>query len=142
MSKLKCLFIILCIVIIFYLLSREKFIITDTDKEYIYKLKEVCSKIYPPAINFNINPGNESVTIDKKIIYICLKDKYGNYYAFDILLYVTLHEIAHVMSKSFSPTHNIEFKTNFEELLKNAYKLGYLPKDIADHIPANYCSVF
>jgi hypothetical protein len=102
-------------------------------------LKNVLKSIAPDAPNYTIYPGNESVTVNKEHIYICLRDPTnGSIYSFDILLYVTLHELAHVFSKTYSTkSHNSEFKTNFEKLLKRAYEKNLLPENIS--IPNNYC---
>jgi predicted metal-dependent hydrolase len=97
----------------------------------------VVKQVYPPAEQLHIAPGSESVTIEKRKIFLCLRDKQGVYYPFDVLLYVLLHELAHVVSKSYSPSHNKEFKDNFEALLQRARDYGYLLK--ITHVPENYC---
>lgn len=110
------------------------------EQEYIRKLKTLVSLVNPEFDKLKIYPGKESVTVDKKKIYICLKDPITKeFYPFDVLIYVMLHEIAHVQSKTYSTkTHNVEFEKNFQNLLEDAYSVGILQNDVA--VPTNYCS--
>lgn len=73
-----------------------------------------------------INKGEE--------LRICLKNENDN----DIM-FVLLHELAHIMSKSYG--HNSEFKQNMDFLVKQAVKLNlYKPVDYSK-TPINYCGV-
>lgn len=54
-------------------------------------------------------------------------------------MFVLLHELAHIMSKSYG--HNDEFKKNMDFLVKEAVKLNiYKPTDYTKN-PINYCGV-
>jgi len=54
-------------------------------------------------------------------------------------MFVLLHELAHIMSKSYG--HNDEFKKNMNFLVKEAVKLNlYKPTDYTKN-PINYCGV-
>lgn len=54
-------------------------------------------------------------------------------------MFVLLHELAHIMSKSYG--HNDEFKKNMDFLVKEAVKLQiYTPTDYTQS-PINYCGV-
>lgn len=79
--------------------------------------------------------GTKSYTINKEKIYLCLTDESGDYYNENLLVYVLLHEISHVISKSIG--HTEEFHTIFEELLKEAVKEGIF--DPTKEIDQNYC---
>jgi len=109
------------------------------DLRVIEHLKSILRSIAPEIVNYNIQPGDESVTVNKENIYICLRDPKNNQlYPLDILLFVTLHEFAHVLSKTYSTkSHNGEFKTNFNNLLKQAYTKNFLTSTIV--IPDDYC---
>ena len=110
------------------------------DLELIKNIKDKLHTINPKYCDLNIYPGNESVTMNKKYIYLCLKDVNNQYYSLDILLYVTLHEIAHTMSNSYSThSHNKEFYENFEYILNEAINKGILFKNIK--IPKDYCKL-
>lgn len=134
--------LIVVIIVLFALYrKRERFEVTDADYAYVDKLKRIVETVYPPAVDIVVVPGRQSVTVQKKVVYICLKDpKTKQYYPLDVLLYVTLHEIAHVVSKSYSShAHNGEFKDNFDKLLDAAGAMGYFPTVVS--IPKNYCGM-
>jgi hypothetical protein len=92
------------------------------------------------AKKLNIQAGNVSFTENKKDMYLCLKDKKGNYYPDNMLMYVALHELAHAKSKSVDTAHvGNEFKENFENYLKRAEEVGVY--DPAKGIIYDYCGV-
>jgi WLM domain. len=139
---LRVLGITLIVLIVFLFLDRkEKFCDTDcqVDISVINHLKNVVKTIAPEIVNYEILPGKESVTVNKEKIYICLRDpKTKGIYSFEILLYVTLHELAHVLSSTYSTkSHNTEFQNNFSKLLKRAYEKNFLPPNTV--IPDDYC---
>jgi len=72
----------------------------------------------------NLNDKGTSYSIDKgKQINLCLRNKSNSeIHKINILMFVTLHELAHIMSKSFG--HNNEHDVNFKFILKNAIKIG------------------
>ncbi|AGE49530.1 hypothetical protein ATCVNEJV3_559L [Acanthocystis turfacea Chlorella virus NE-JV-3] len=71
-------------------------------------------------------------TIEKKDLYICVRDPSGNIQNFDDLLFVLLHELSHIMNPSFG--HDDAFWGQFKRTLEIANKLGYLPyKDYDDY---------
>jgi hypothetical protein len=72
-----------------------------------------------------IAEGPKSFTINKKNIYLCLKDKKAgeeNYYDYNSLIYVTLHEVAHVLCDELG--HTKKFQMIFKELLNHAASLA------------------
>ncbi len=81
-----------------------------------------------------------SYTIDKKNMHLCLRDKQtGKHHQFNVLLFVSIHELAHVMSVSFG--HNTEFNKNFKFLLQQAVNCGiYKPEDYAKN-PKHFCGI-
>lgn len=66
--------------------------------------------------------GSKSYTINKSRIYLCLKDENGKYYDDNSLMFVLLHELAHVICKSIG--HTDEFQKIFNELLSEASNVG------------------
>ena len=72
----------------------------------------------------HINDNGTSYSIDKgEEIHLCLRDKESlKLHKTNILMFVTIHEIAHIMSKTYG--HNDEFNKNFIFLLKNSVKIG------------------
>lgn len=101
----------------------------------LMELKEELSKCFPEIDNAILLKGKKSYTINKKQIYICLKDEKGEYYNKNMLKYVILHELAHVLCDEIG--HTEKFHKIFEEILKKAIKCGVYD----DRIPPikNYC---
>lgn len=74
-------------------------------------------------------------------IVLCLRDKEPPYALVDknTLLFVTLHEMGHLMTVSTG--HLSEFWSNFRRLLTDAQKIGiYTPVNYA-RMPAEYCGM-
>lgn len=80
--------------------------------------------------------GNKSYTINKHKIFLCLQDENGNYYNNNLLIYVTLHEIAHAICDEIG--HTEKFHSIFEALLEKATELGIYNPSIP--IDPDYCS--
>jgi hypothetical protein len=59
--------------------------------------------------------ASKSFTINKKVVHMCLKDEKGNYYDNNSLVYVLLHEIAHVINTTVG--HDQMFNNIFNDLL-------------------------
>lgn len=96
----------------------------------IDRLKDDLLKVDPRVEELSFHASNESFTEDKKFVYLCLKDKDGKYYDYNMIMYVSLHELAHAFSDSVDTDHSgKEFKDNFRNLLNKAQTLGlYDPK--------------
>jgi len=96
----------------------------------IDKIKSDLLKVDPRVKELSFHASNESFTEDKKFVYLCLKDKDDKYYDYNMLMYVSLHELAHAFSDSVDTDHSgKEFKDNFRNLLNKAQSLGlYDPK--------------
>jgi len=111
---------------------------TEHYNQYEPKLFELREKFreFPGVNNIKLYKGNKSYTINKAKVYLCLRDKNGHYYNDNLLAYVFLHELAHVISDSVG--HNEEFHHNFDKLLDMASERGlYNP---AIPIDTNYCN--
>ena len=61
---------------------------------------------------------DESYTINKKKVHICMKDEHDKYYEDDMLMYVLLHELAHCKCKSIGHTNE------FHGILDNIYYIA------------------
>ena len=101
----------------------------------IERIKMDLLKVDSRVANLKFYASNESFTEDKKFVYLCLKDSDGNYYDYNMLMYVSLHELAHAFSQGIDTSHSSkEFKDNFRSLLKRGEEVGlYDPKK-----PLNY----
>lgn len=103
---------------------------------------EVLKKLLIPVHDiFNViklNKGNKSYTLNKEIIYICVKDEKGEYYPMNSLVHVILHEVAHMLNTK-DVGHTKEWQKIFNDLLKKAEeKQVYNP---AIPMVSNYCGV-
>ena len=88
-----------------------------------------------------LKEGVSSFTVNKgELISVCVRDKDDNsqFHNHQLLLFVIIHELAHIASSSFG--HNDEFNTNFKWLLHEAQNVGYTPIDYSIN-PVTYCGV-
>jgi hypothetical protein len=79
--------------------------------------------------------GNKSYTINKQKVYLCLKNENDEYYNMNMLIYVTLHELAHVICDEIG--HTEKFQRIFDELIIEATNEGIYNPSIP--IIKNYC---
>jgi hypothetical protein len=89
----------------------------------------------------NLNDKGTSYSIDKgEQVNLCLRDKKTqNLHRINILMFVTLHELAHIMSKSYG--HNEEHHKNFKFLLINAIKIGIYNDVNYSQNKTNFCGM-
>lgn len=80
-----------------------------------------------------------SVNKGEKIV-ICLREKQSdNLIKLNTLMFVALHELAHVMTKSIG--HTEEFWDNFRYLLKHSIKIGIYEHVDYSNAPEKYCGI-
>jgi len=96
------------------------------------------AKIDPKYGDIPLRSGSSAFTENKEVITLCLNEPgTGKEYDMNTLMYVALHELAHVISTSVG--HGTEFKENFSKLLKKGADLGfYNPRK---PIPVSYCDI-
>ena len=87
--------------------------------------------------------GESAYTVNKgELIKICLRKKMKDkpFHTLNTLMFVVIHELAHVISISIG--HNEEFMTNFRFLLREApkYDIDYEPVDYSKN-NMTYCGV-
>lgn len=103
---------------------KEKY---EEDDGMLVELRQFLQDTFPEINNVILLKGTKSYTINKKRIYMCLKDEKGKYYERNMLIYVLLHELAHVKCTEIG--HTEEFHRVFNEILEKAIKNGkYNPK--------------
>jgi len=89
----------------------------------------------------SVNESGSSYTLDKgKELRMCLRNKKtSQLHDINLLMFVAIHELAHIMSISYG--HNQEFGKNFTFLLNQSAKLGiYVPIDYSKD-PTIFCGV-
>lgn len=89
----------------------------------------------------SINDSGTSYSVDKgQEVYLCLRDKESlKLHQINILMFVTIHELAHIMSKTYG--HNDEFNKNFIFLLKNSVKIGIYQNIDYSKNNKNFCGM-
>ena len=107
--------------------------------------KEIADRTYSKMLNIELReiPKNENgagYTINKSHIYLCLYNKDTNKLnVIDDVMFVLLHEVAHIMSLSFG--HGEEFKKNFDFIVKLAVKINLWNKKDYSEDNVNICGV-
>jgi len=99
------------------------------------QIKHKCKDVHPIIPRIELYEGKKSYTINKEKIYLCLKDKNGKYYNTNMLVYVFLHEVAHILCDEIG--HTAKFARIFDDLLEEATRLGVYNPNIP--IIDDYC---
>lgn len=133
-SGMVCIFIIL-IILIFFLLTR---FIEEFKKEdpMLHTIRNKMRPLHPEMVDHIILlEDTKSYTINKKKVYLCLKDENGEYYNDNMLMFVAIHELAHVLCDEIG--HTDKFQDIFQDLLKKAADLQIYDPSVAPI--QNYC---
>jgi predicted metal-dependent hydrolase len=85
----------------------------------VVRIKSKLIPFFPELRNVKFMKGTSSYTINKHKIYLCT-DHSGIHYDDNMLIYVTLHELAHVITPEIGHGHT--FMKNFNNLLERAIK--------------------
>lgn len=128
--------------------KKKKHILEDIYQDLVRLFHvQKCGKfigLLEPLNNLNILKNlimvedNESYTINKKIIHLCTKDpRNGKYYDKNTLMFVVLHELAHVLCNDIG--HTEDFLIINSALLNHAVKNGFY--DPSKPFVKNYCSL-
>lgn len=107
----------------------------DSNDETLRRLVKTLEPVHPIIPELNFYKDDQSYTINKEKIYICMKDAKGKYYSDNTLIYVILHEIAHVLCDEIG--HTEKFHTIHQQLTDKATELGLYNPSIP--IENNYC---
>jgi hypothetical protein len=104
------------------------------------KLKKDIIKIEPRASRLKFAPSNESYTEDKERIFICMKDENNEYYSYNMLLSVMIHEIAHAFCNIIDKEHiTPEWNSLHEFYRQKGAKLGIFDPNLPPI--AGYCNI-
>lgn len=130
-----CLFLIL-IIVVYFVCTRLSENYKSDDPKLLF-LKSRLRQINPEIIDhITFLEDNRSYTINKKKIYMCLRDESGDYYDDNMLIFVALHELAHVMCDEIG--HTEKFQVIFQDLLARATQQGIYDPTIEPIY--NYCT--
>jgi hypothetical protein len=97
----------------------------------------------PDKVHENVLNFDTTYTLDKgSYMAFCLGPRYeGNLSLYDLntMMYVAIHELAHVASNSVG--HTDEFKINFADLLRKAISIGIYTYIDYSANPVEYCGI-
>jgi hypothetical protein len=112
-----------------------------------YPANENIKRLYR---NFNpknvsegsVNSGYTSYSVnkgEKMVLCIRQKDEKNSFVDKNVILYVAIHELAHLATKSVG--HDDSFWTNFKFILGEAVEMGIYKKVDFSKAPASYCGI-
>lgn len=114
------------------------------DSEYDFKdidINEIRKKIMNSEILENITDSDTSYTVNKgEKIVLCLADRENdNLYSYNLLIYVLIHELAHILNTTYG--HDENFKKIFKFILQKATELNLYTYEDYKNNPVNYCGL-
>jgi hypothetical protein len=84
--------------------------------------------------------GYTSYSINKgERIVMCIRQTDGSFVDDNVVLYVAIHELAHIMTIEVG--HTDTFWSNFRFLLNEAVEIGLYQKVDFQHKPSDYCGI-
>lgn len=101
----------------------------------VTRLKQLLMPTFPELAQIRVMKGTSSYTVNKEKIYLCTTAA-GVEYDDNMLTYVLLHELAHVLTLEFG--HGAEFIENFKLLLERARQAGHYDPTLSK--VENYCA--
>jgi predicted metal-dependent hydrolase len=112
----------------------------NKDKDEYIRLYEKFNPEHLSETGKNNRYTSYSVNKGEKIV-LCLRQKNETEELVkeNLLLFVALHELAHIMTKSIG--HTQEFWDNFKVLLKQAIDKGIYYKEDYQKNPEDYCGI-
>ena len=88
----------------------------------------------------SIESGYTSYSVNKgEKIILCIRQSDGSFVDKNVLLYVAIHELAHIMTSEVG--HTPVFWENFRFILSEAIDLGIYKKVDFDERPEDYCGI-
>lgn len=128
------LLIVLLFVLVFFV-GRQIYENYMSRDPMLTQIKDELRTVFPDIDMVSLIEGDKSYTINKQKIYLCLKDAKGNYYNMNMLIYVTLHELAHVRCDEVG--HTQKFHDIFQDMLNVAAQHGIYNPSIP--VIQDYC---
>lgn len=129
-----CLLLLLFFIMIYLCLQvKEQYQQKDP---ILIEIRNQLAMLSPKAFSLQFYEDDKSYTINKNRVYLCLRDENKAYYSMNMLMYVAIHELAHVICDEIG--HTPKFHKIFTELLEKARMLGIYDPD--QPLVQNYCS--
>jgi hypothetical protein len=118
-------YVLILVGLVFWLskyFNKSKDIYLETFRPLIHK---ILIESGFPLVSFELKSSKyKTFTKNKRIIYLVTKNQNENQFNSDTLLFVLLHEIAHILS--FEQHHTSLFYDYEKKLYQTAIQLGYL----------------
>lgn len=111
----------------------------DRFKKQIYSMN---NRYDPDSLYENVEQYDTSFTVNKgESIHFCLstRDKHSNVYDINLMLFVAIHELAHVGCESIG--HTEEFNDFFKFLLEKAVNIGVYKYQDYSKNEEEYCGI-
>lgn len=104
-------------------------------------VKRLYRNFDPDAISEgSVDSGYTSYSVNKgEKIILCIRQRDKSFVQKNVLMYVAIHELAHLMTKSIG--HTPAFWDNFKWLLKEAMDIGLYSKVDFQAAPQDYCGI-
>jgi len=136
-GKVVLAFAVVTLFVVFaYTFSKKSYF--SSKHPLVEKIRTNFALLNPEYAKIPIQEGSSAYTENKEMITMCLQDpKTKKFYDMNTLMYVALHELAHVVTTTHG--HDEQFKANFVKLLERAAQLGIY--DPTKPLPENYCGV-
>ena len=88
----------------------------------LMEIQNLLIKLHPAAAKINVHKADKSYTVNKKDMHLCLYNEKKEYFNKNMLMYVAIHELAHVICPNIG--HTPEFYQKMDELLNKAISMG------------------
>lgn len=102
----------------------------------IEEIRASLIPVHPQIRTIPIYAARRSYTLNKREVFMCLKDENGDYYDRNMIVFVFLHELAHVLNDEIG--HGLRFQAIFRELLTRAIALKLYDPSVP--LVKNYCT--
>lgn len=101
----------------------------------------LSQKFNPEAVSEGgMENGYTSYSINKgERIVMCIRQRDGGFVDANVVVYVAVHELAHIMTTDIG--HTPLFWSNFRFLLREAIEIGVYEKVDFDTTPSDYCGI-
>lgn len=111
------------------------------NKKYKQYVENLVNKIYTVKIKENMSDDNTSYSINKgEELVICVRSKKtGKLHDINLIIYVVLHEISHIMCPEYG--HTPLFIDIFKYVTNEAIKSGIYTRIDFENIPQEYCGL-
>ncbi len=128
--------VLLCLVVCIFAYSWWRAKRYTVDQKLVW-LQNKLAQVDPYAYKVNFHAHQSETYAQQHSVHICLKSGAETYHDDNFLIYVGLHELAHVMIPTDTSHHPPEFEQLFADLRKRAQQLRVYDPTIP--FPAEYC---